>query len=125
MAIVEDDDGISINLRHPERYEAKTANKVYLGVIDLKLFKLQRGTLHRMIEDMAADGRDSDALELTGLENLLDCIYDQLVPPHTEVLPYPPCECGHRYDRHTDPGDPRKIGCWECECTEYKAVPSD
>ncbi len=38
------------------------------------------------------------------------------------ALPYAPCTCGHCYDHHTDPGDPRKVGCWRCECKEYVAV---
>lgn len=32
---------------------------------------------------------------------------------------YPVCLCGHRYDHHTDPGDPRRIGCHLCSCAEY------
>lgn len=35
------------------------------------------------------------------------------------VLPYPPCKCGHRYDHHQDPGDPRRGGCYACACTLY------
>lgn len=36
------------------------------------------------------------------------------------VQPYPACRCGHRYDEHTDPGDPRKVGCWLCLCREWQ-----
>lgn len=88
----------------------KVNDLVRLGNVDLKLFNLQRGTLRRMIEDMVADGRDSDALELTGLENLLDHIYDQLVPPEGDKCPV--CsELGY-----TDPN--------ECTfCADNKAVP--
>jgi hypothetical protein len=37
------------------------------------------------------------------------------------VVAHPPCEnCGHRYDEHTDPGDPRRIGCHLCPCKEWE-----
>lgn len=36
------------------------------------------------------------------------------------AVPYPPCECGHRYDHHNDPGDPRGAGCHRCACPGYE-----
>lgn len=39
--------------------------------------------------------------------------------PEPIVLPYPVCECGHRYDHHRDNRDPRGGGCWQCSCVRY------
>lgn len=35
------------------------------------------------------------------------------------VSAYPVCYCGHRYDHHRDPGDPRGGGCHLCVCHTY------
>lgn len=38
------------------------------------------------------------------------------------VFAYPVCRCGHRFDRHRQPGDPRGELCYEClECKGYQA----
>lgn len=39
------------------------------------------------------------------------------------TIVYPLCICGHRYDHHQDPGDPRGKGCYRCDCMLYEAVP--
>lgn len=48
--------------------------------VDTFLLKQQRDTLHAVIGRYIEEGGAETAEHLTGLENLLDNIYDQIVP---------------------------------------------
>lgn len=79
MAIVEQEDGHrDINLRDPDREH----QMVDLYPLDLELLKQQRETLHAVIDGFSVTDASSEetADHLSGIENLLDTIWDQLVP---------------------------------------------